>query len=91
MSYFEVNSACGGLIGRFVTEGEALICADQHANSIVEEVEGTMPEKFTIEDARRVMNELKEDTPENRQRQELFKEWADNNPGWQSLKEKFGK
>lgn len=90
MSYYEINSACGGLIKRVVTETEAIRIADEHPNSTIVAVEGTMPKEFTIEDARRVMNELKEDTPENRQRQELFKQWADTNPGWQSIKEKFG-
>lgn len=90
MSYYEVNSASGGLIKRVVTETEAIRVANDNPGSTIAPVAGTMPKEFTIEDARRVMNELKEDTPENRQRQELFKQWADNNPGWQSIKEKFG-
>lgn len=88
--YYEVNSASGALIKRVVTETEAIRVADANPNSVIVPVAGTMPDKFTVEDARRVMEELRADTPENRRRDELFKQWADSNPGWQSIKEKFG-
>lgn len=90
MSYYEVNSASGALIDFFETEGEAGICAGHRAGATVVEVEGEMPKKFTMEDARRVMAELNADTPENRARQTAFKQWADTNPGWLSIKEQFG-
>lgn len=77
MAYYEVTSTSGAVIKRVVTETEAIRIADANPNSTIVVVAGSIPPGNTIEDARRVMEELKQDTPENRQRSEMFKKFFD--------------
>lgn len=43
-----------------------------------------------LEKAREVYRQIKEDTPENRRRRDLFDVWFKQSPEWQSVVDRFG-
>lgn len=87
MTYYRVVTGDNAWIDRFETVEEARECSDQNPGSWVEEFPGEMPEKLTVERVREMVEELQQDTPENRARQALISDFLERHPAIARLRD----